>query len=153
MRFAGCLAAGDLGARLQPPPGPEFGALADSLNRMADALQRARAEQAEQALELQRLNRALRVLSQCNETLVRTDNEAELVQRICRHVVEAGGYRLAWVGYARHDAARSVEAVAMAGVDPAYVEQLRLSWGEETQRQGIADVAVRDAGGAGLRRG
>jgi hypothetical protein len=41
----------------------------------------------------------------------------------------------------------------MAGVDPAYVEQLRLSWGEETQRQGIADVAVRDAGGAGLRRG
>jgi diguanylate cyclase (GGDEF)-like protein len=143
MRFAGSLAVGNLAARLRSDDRTEFGVLAGSLNRMADALQVAHARHEEQATELQRLNRALRVLSQCNETLVRATNEAELVQSICRHVVEIGGYRLAWVGYARHDPARSIEPAAHAGTDRDYVDQLHLSWGDDEQR-GVGGTAVRE---------
>jgi diguanylate cyclase (GGDEF)-like protein len=145
MDFAGRVAAGDLGARLLPDPRTELGTLAGSLNRMADALQKAQACQAEQALELQRLNRALRVLTQCNETLVRADDETELVQLICRHVVDVGGYRLAWVGEPRHDPGRHIEPLALAGEGKDYVDALRLSWGDEAARHGIAGRAVRDA--------
>ena len=145
MDFAGRVAAGDLQARLPVDGRHEFGALAGSLNRMADALQKAQALQAEQAAELQRLNRALRVLTQCNETLVRATDEAELVQLICRHVVDMGGYRLAWVGEARHDHRRSIVPLAQAGMDQGYVDDLGLSWDATARRHGIAGAAVRDA--------
>ncbi|HAD03230.1 MAG: hypothetical protein A2091_03580 [Desulfuromonadales bacterium GWD2_61_12] len=49
--------------------------------------------------ELIQLNRTLRVLSLCNETLVRATSEAELLDNICRNLVEVGGYQLAWVGF------------------------------------------------------
>jgi diguanylate cyclase (GGDEF)-like protein len=104
----------------------------------------AAAEREVQATELKRLNRALRVLSQCNETLVRTASEDELVRSICRHVVEIGGYRLAWVGYAQHDQARSIEPAAHAGTDRDYVDQLHLSWGDDERRRGVGGTAVRE---------
>jgi diguanylate cyclase (GGDEF)-like protein/PAS domain S-box-containing protein len=53
--------------------------------------------------ELLRLNRTLRVLSRCNETLVRATSEAELLDDICRNLVEIGGYPLAWVGFLGDD--------------------------------------------------
>jgi diguanylate cyclase (GGDEF)-like protein len=144
MAFAGSLAKGNLSVRLQADDRTEFGVLAGSLNRMADALQTAHARREEQATELHRLNRAVRVLSHCKETLVRAPSEVELVQSICRHVVEIGGYRLAWVGYARHDSARSIELVAHAGTDRDYVDQLCLSWGDDERRRGVGGAAVRD---------
>jgi diguanylate cyclase (GGDEF)-like protein len=144
MAFAGSLSAGNLAARLRSADRTEFGVLAGSLNRMADALQAAHARQQEQSTELQRLNRALRVLSQCNETLVRATSEDELVGSICRHVVEIGGYRLAWVGYACHDQARSIEPAAHAGTDRDYVDQLHLSWGDDERRRGVGGTAVRE---------
>ena len=144
MAFAGSLAAGNLAARLRSGERTEFGVLAGSLNHMADALQTAHARQEEQATELTRLNRALRVLSQCNETLVRAASETELVQSICRHVVEIGGYRLAWVGYASHDPAQSIEPAGHAGTDRDYVDQLNLTWGDDERRRGIGGTAVRD---------
>jgi len=143
MAFAGSLAAGNLSARLQRGGDPnEFGVLAGSLNRMADALQAADALHAEQATELRRLNRSLRVLSQCNETLVRSGDEAELVQSICRHVVDVGGYRLAWVGYAGHDAAQSIVLAAHAGTDRDFIEALGLTWGDDVARRGAGGTAV-----------
>ncbi|WP_157270971.1 GGDEF domain-containing protein [Azohydromonas aeria] len=144
MDFAARLAAGDLGARLPAQPRTEFGVLAGWLNRMADALQKNQSRLAEQAAELGRLNRALRVLSQCNETLVRAGDEAALVQEICRHVVEIGGYRLAWVGQAQLDAGRTLQPVAAAGPGQDYVRQLSLSWGEDAQRHGIGGAAVHE---------
>ncbi len=144
LAFASRLAAGDRDVRLRLGGRTEFGVLATSLNRMADALQAAQARHAAQSAELQRLNCALRVLSQCHEAMVRSTDEAELVQSICGHVVAIGGYRLAWVGYARHDADCSIELAAHAGTDRDYVENLRLSWGQDAQRRGIGGAAVRE---------
>ena len=42
---------------------------------------------------LGKVNRALRMLSECNHALVRAENEEELLHNICQIVVEEGGYR------------------------------------------------------------
>jgi len=80
--------------------------------------------------EQKRLHRALRLLSDSNMALVRAKNESELLNDLCRLVVESGGYRMAWVGLARHDAAKSVTPVAQWGYEEGYMERLRVSWDE-----------------------
>jgi PAS domain S-box-containing protein len=49
------------------------------------------------AAELRRLNRALQTISKCNEALVRSVNEQELLVEICRNIVEIGEYPLACI--------------------------------------------------------
>src|SRR5450631_2358288 len=50
------------------------------------------------------LTRALRTLGEGNQALVRSTDELGLLRAICESVVDAGGYPLAWVGYAEDDA-------------------------------------------------
>lgn len=49
--------------------------------------------------QLRQLNRVLRTISACNQSLVRARNEAELLQTICRDLIDVGGYLLAWVAF------------------------------------------------------
>ncbi|MDC8756984.1 EAL and GGDEF domain-containing protein [Janthinobacterium fluminis] len=82
-------------------------------------------------LALVRSNRALQLLSRCNDALIRVGHEHELTERICRIAVELGGYRMAWVGYAQQDAARSISVEAHAGEgDLEYLHSMNLSWGD-----------------------
>ncbi len=83
-------------------------------------------------LEISRINRALQMLSNCNEALIRAEHEQELLVQICRVAVENGGYRMAWVGYAEYDAARSITPMASAGADDGYVAEINASWTEAT---------------------
>lgn len=94
--------------------------------------------------ELKRLNRTLRVLSQCNEALVRAVDVAELLEAICRTVVETGGYRLAWVGMAMNDELFSVQPVACHGAHLDYVEYLDISWADTDRGRGPTGTAIRD---------
>ncbi len=82
--------------------------------------------------QLARNHRALDMLNGCNEALLRIKDERELLDQICRIVVERGNYKGAWVGFARHDATRSIscEALAGDGALAAYVDGLQLSWDE-----------------------
>ncbi len=56
-------------------------------------------ERVERETQIKRLNGALRTLSACNMALVHARSEEELFQSVCRHIVETGGYLLAWVEY------------------------------------------------------
>lgn len=47
---------------------------------------------------LERVNRALKVLSRFNHGLVQLTSEGDLAGELCRILTEVGGYRLAWVG-------------------------------------------------------
>ncbi|HAU37958.1 MAG TPA: hypothetical protein DCX07_09620 [Phycisphaerales bacterium] len=67
--------------------------------------------------ELRRTNRALRTISDCNQALIRAADEQELLDTICRIVVDVGGYRMAWVGYAEQDHAKRVRPMAWAGCE------------------------------------
>ena len=47
--------------------------------------------------------------------LVRAASERELLEKMCRVVVEIGGHRLAWIRFAQHDEAKTVRVVGSAG--------------------------------------
>ncbi|OGR00171.1 MAG: hypothetical protein A2505_03210 [Deltaproteobacteria bacterium RIFOXYD12_FULL_55_16] len=63
-----------------------------SLGTVQDITKRQAAEN-----EIKHLNRTLRTISSCNQNLVHARSEADLLQAICRDIVEVGGYILAWV--------------------------------------------------------
>jgi hypothetical protein len=56
----------------------------------------------------QRLNRELRAIRNCNHLMMRADAEPALLSGVCRIVCDEAGYRLAWVGYAEQDDAKTV---------------------------------------------
>jgi diguanylate cyclase (GGDEF)-like protein/PAS domain S-box-containing protein len=95
------------------------------LVHVLDVTERLKAER-----EVQRLARAQRMLSACNESLIRATREDELLGRICRIAVDVGGYRVAWVGFAQNDAGSSVERVAYAGEKEDVVLTVPASWSE-----------------------
>ena len=87
--------------------------------------------------------RTLTSLSRVNEQIVRADDEAVLLQQTCEAIVESGGYPLAWFGRPLDDDERSVVAVAVAGVQTAYLDEVRFSWGDGPLGQGPTGVAIR----------
>jgi PAS domain S-box-containing protein len=95
-------------------------------------------------LEITRMNRALKMLSESNEALIRAEHEQELLDQICRIAVEHGGYRMAWVGYAQNDESRSIRPLAHAGVNEGFLSEVRVSWNEnEPQGRGPAGQVIR----------
>jgi diguanylate cyclase (GGDEF)-like protein/PAS domain S-box-containing protein len=80
------------------------------------------------AERLQKAKRALQMHRECTQTLVRASKEDELLHAICRIIVEVGGYRLAWVGLAEHDAEKTVRPSGQAGYEEGYLESARITW-------------------------
>jgi PAS domain S-box-containing protein/putative nucleotidyltransferase with HDIG domain len=93
--------------------------------------------------QIRKLNRMLQVISQANEALVRAVDEGELMQRVCQILVDVGGYRLAWIGMARQDEARTVSAVAVAGFDAGYVASAEITWANTERGGGPTGTAIR----------
>lgn len=92
---------------------------------------------------LQSLNRSLFAINNCNQALIHTNDETELLQKICTIIVETGGYRMAWVGYAEHDVPKSIRPVAQAGFDDKYLARLKLSWADVQHGPGPVGTAIR----------
>ena len=96
-----------------------------------------------QARELIRINTALTTISECNQILVRADSEADLTQQICEALVQYGGYRMAWVGYAESDEHRSIRPVAQAGFKNGYLTEQHFSWAKTKYGHGPTASAIR----------
>jgi len=103
-----------------------------------DVAERKRSEES-----LHRLNRELRTISRCNEVLVRASDEQELVDEICRLICDEGGYRMAWVGYAENDGAKTVRPVAWAGVEDGYLQSAKASWADTPRGRSPIGRAIR----------
>jgi PAS domain S-box-containing protein len=96
-----------------------------------DITERKRSEQ-----QLHRLNRSLRTTSECNQALVRATDEAALLQEICQILVEFGGYRAAWIGFAEPGERKQVRPVAQAGLVNESLQNCQFSgadheWGSD----------------------
>jgi hypothetical protein len=101
-------------------------------------------ERSTQSAELQkRLNRALRILSECNQVIAHAVDENTLLQTICQVLVNQGNYRMAWVGYAEHDAKRSVRPVASAGYPGDYLYELDIEWADTERGRGPTGESIR----------
>ncbi len=92
---------------------------------------------------LQRVNRALKARGECSQIMVRATGEDELMNNICRILVETEGYQLAWVGFAEHDDEKTIRPVAQWGYENGYLETIKISWGENEHGHGPTGIAIR----------
>jgi PAS domain S-box-containing protein/diguanylate cyclase (GGDEF)-like protein len=95
------------------------------------------------AASLHRANRALRVLSTVNHALIHGESEPGLLNLVCKALVDQGGYRMAWVGFAAHDQSKSVRPVAQYGVADGYLDDMRVSWADTELGRGPTGTAAR----------
>jgi PAS domain S-box-containing protein len=116
----------------------ERGAPVAILETNNDITERKRAEEA-----LRRLNRELRAISNCNQSLLRATDEQSLLGEICRIVCEEAGYRMAWVAYAEHDAAKSVRPAAWTGTEEGYLANLGITWADTERGWSPTGTAIR----------
>ncbi|OAI20120.1 hypothetical protein A1359_03675 [Methylomonas lenta] len=137
------LGEGDLSVRTNLPlSDDEIGQLARSFDQTADNLQQREARLLEADRALSHANRALMVLSAGNRAMLRAEDEQSLLDNICRMIVDKGGYRMVWVGFACRDAEKSILPVAHAGSNRDYVDHLNLSWGDDFECHGACGTAI-----------
>jgi len=95
------------------------------------------------AQELVRVSRSLATFTRATEVLIHATDEQQLLNDVCRTMVETGGFLLAWIGYLQHDDDRSIWPVARFGKDSGYIAQARLNWNPRHDRgQGPTGRAV-----------
>ncbi len=101
------------------------------------------AEQSRNQAELQRLNRALETIVVCRRRMMQAQGEVQLLEEVCKVLVEQGGYRMAWVGHPLNDEAKQVKPVAFAGFFDGYLDGSNISWGDNEGGKGPVGVAIR----------
>lgn len=94
-------------------------------------------------VDVRKSNRALKMLSGCNEVLVRAEKEPELLRDICRIITEVGRYRLAWVGFAESDEEKTVRPVGQSGFDEGYLDRVKITWADTELGRGPTGKAIR----------
>ena len=100
-------------------------------------------ERKQAEVELASINRALRMLSEINQALIRITDETELLNEACRIAVEIGGYRMAWVAYAERDEAKTLRPVAHAGVESGYIAAAKPTWADNERGREPGGTAIR----------
>jgi signal transduction histidine kinase/CheY-like chemotaxis protein len=90
-----------------------------------------------------RHERALRTMRECNEALVRATDEQALLDAVCRIIVEAGEYRMSWVGFAENDPRKTIRPVAFAGHEDGYLALVDSVWADAERGRGPSGTAVR----------
>ncbi len=93
--------------------------------------------------QIERQNRALRLMSGIAQVIVRQADERSMLMEICSLIVDVGGYHRAWVGEALPDAEKRIQPIAQSGGAENYVAGLQLSWGDQPSGQGPAGRTVR----------
>ena len=94
-------------------------------------------------ISLRRANRALRVLSEVNQALVRGESESGLLDKACKVLVEVGGYHLAWIGFVEHDAANRCARWRRPATRPAIWKTRRSAWANTERGRGPTGTAAR----------
>ena len=75
---------------------------------------------------------------------MRAIGEQALLKDICRIVCDEAGYRMAWVGYAENDEAKTVRPVAWAGAEDGYLKGANILWSDTERGSGPTGIAIRN---------
>jgi diguanylate cyclase (GGDEF)-like protein/PAS domain S-box-containing protein len=100
-------------------------------------------QQREHEASLDRLNRTLRVLSECSQALVHASDESELLDSVCSTMLVLGGYDLVWVGLAENDAAKTVRTAMQSGHRRPHPDLTSATWGQDPLGLGPTGTAIR----------
>ncbi len=114
---AASIAHGDLERRIVIRGRDEFADLATAFNSMTSDLRRV-------YWEMAHTNRALRAIRGCDQILVRTASEEELLQGICDLIVKEGNYRFCRICLPRKKEGGTLNTVAWAGQEGGYLASL-----------------------------
>lgn len=127
------------------PSAADLGLILQAQDLAAIVLERSQADANLLRSEKQLLTmvRARAMITECSRALVRTTQEAQLLQEMCRIGVETGGYRMAWIGFAQHDAGKTVLPAAVVGDEDGYFDSVRISWAADEFGSGPTGIAVR----------
>jgi diguanylate cyclase (GGDEF)-like protein/PAS domain S-box-containing protein len=95
--------------------------------------------------DLERTSRILRTLSAGNRTMLRATDEMELLESMCRTVVETGGYAYAIVWYRSKDTNKSLRPMAGVGHADglAALYRLKTSWADDADGQRMLAKTIR----------
>jgi len=105
---------------------------------MVDITERKQAE-----LELKRVNAPSAPSAIATRLWCGRRKKADLLSQVCETLVRVGGYRMAWVGFAEHDEAKSVRPVAQAGFEDGYLQTANISWADTERGQGPTGRTIR----------
>ena len=76
--------------------------------------------------------------------MLHATSEQQLTEDLCRAIVEAGGYRIAWIGCAENDAEKTIRPVAQWGmVAEDFFENIRFTWSDNGGGHTAAGQAIR----------
>lgn len=93
--------------------------------------------------ELRKANRAYMVMAKGKDAMIHAEDELSLLEKVCRIIINIGGYRLAWIGYVENDAMRTVRPVARAGYDDGYVDNLRIALEDPVYSNGPTGISLK----------
>jgi two-component system, chemotaxis family, CheB/CheR fusion protein len=99
-------------------------------------------ERKQREIELDKLNRTLKVLSKSSQAMALATNELEYLSQVCSIIVQDSGYAMVWIGYAE-DENKSVRPVAYSGFEQGYLETLQLTWADTERGRGPTGTAIR----------
>lgn len=93
--------------------------------------------------ELRAVNRALKTRSSCNLALIHAVSESALMEEMCHVLVDVGGYRFAWVGFAQNDEEKTVQPMARYGYEEGYLDGIQSSWADTERGRSPWGTAIR----------
>ena len=85
-------------------------------------------EQKKGEIALERSNRALRTLSAANEALVHATSEQDLLQSVCRIIVEKSGNPMVGVCYTQDGEEKGIKSMAWAGAEQCCIDEEVQTW-------------------------
>ena len=91
-----------------------------------------------------KLNEAYAVISQVNQTIVRTHDKDKLIEEVCHIAVEQGKFKMAWIGLVDEET-KLVQPVTFSGVEDGYFSTIKkISVSEVLEGRGPTGTAIRE---------
>lgn len=137
------LGRGDIATPIPVPKGMS-GSVMDWLSETQMNLAKIDAEEKAAKKHNERLTQLYAALSQCNQSIVRCQNQAELFPEICKVAVVFGGAKMAWIGLLdEHN--QEIFPIASYGEGSAYLNGIYISTNpNEPSGKGPTGVAARE---------
>jgi PAS domain S-box-containing protein len=91
--------------------------------------------------KIKNLNRVYALLSNINQTIVRTLNSRELFNETCRIAIEDGEFYMAWIGLIKNETTK-VEVVASYGYTGSYLSNISIDLNDKVLGGGLTGQAI-----------